>query len=139
MGFYVLLLRRLTRAIVKRTFPLAPSEGSGGRNWDVSGDILTTQLIGIPKVHLVAGPGFKRDISTSTTVNITNRRKVLLGTTIGAFMAVPLAWGRILFFIIAIIALSTFKIVFTFMALSGGRCPEALLTIGFFYTGYLLV
>jgi hypothetical protein len=125
-----MLPRRLTRAIVKRTFPLAPSEGSGGRYWDVSGDILTTQFMGIPKVHLVAGPGFKRDISTSTTVNTTNRCRVLLSTMVGAFMTVPLAWVRIPFSIIAIIALSTFKTVFAFMALSGGHYPEALLAIG---------
>ena len=120
MHLHVLLLRRLTRVIVKRTFPLAPSEGSGGRNWDVSGDILTTQLMGIPKVHLVASPGFKRDTSTSTTVNTTNRRRVLLGTMVGAFMAVPLAWGRIPVSVIVIIALSPLKIVFAFMAVSGG-------------------
>ena len=87
--------------------------------------------MGIPKVHLVAGLGFKRDISTSTTVNTTNRRRVLLGTMVGAFIAVPLAQGCILFSIFTIIALSTFKIVFAFMALSGGHCPEALLTIRF--------
>jgi len=45
-------------------------------------------------------------------------------------MAVPLAWGRILFPIIAVNALSTFKIVFLFMALSGGFCLKALFTIG---------
>src|SRR4051794_36999558 len=127
MRLQVLLPRRLTRAIVKRTFPLAPSEGSGGRNWDVPGDILTTQLMGIPKVHLVAGPDFKRDISTSTTLNTTNRRRVPLGIMVGAFMVVPLAWGRVPFSVIAIIALSPFKIVCVFMALSGGFCPEAFL------------
>jgi hypothetical protein len=36
--------------------------------------------MGIPMVHLVAGPGFKRDISTSTIVNTTNRRKIPRGT-----------------------------------------------------------
>jgi hypothetical protein len=86
--------------------------------------------MGIPKVHLVAGPGFKRDISTSTTVNTTNCRRVPLSTMVGAFMAVLLAWGCIPFSIITIIALSSFKIVFAFIALSGGFCPKALLTIG---------
>ena len=126
---YVLLLRRLMRVIVKRIFPLPLSKGSGGRNQDISGDILTTQLIDIPKVYLVASPGFKRDISTSTTLNTTNRRKILLNTIVGTFIVVLLAQSRILVSIIVIIVLSPLKIVFAFIAISGGQCPKDLLII----------
>lgn len=51
MRLHVLLPRCLTRAIVKRIFPLAPSEGSGGQYWeDGSGGISSRA------VARVAGP-----------------------------------------------------------------------------------
>jgi hypothetical protein len=84
------LLRRLTRAIVERTFPLAPSEGSVGRNWDVLGNIQATQLMGSSKVLLVAAPGFERDFSR-TILNSANRTRVPFVTVVGAFVVVPLA------------------------------------------------
>ena len=89
--------------------------------------------MGIPKVHLVASPGFKGDISTSTTLNTTNRRRILLGSMVGAFMVIQLAWGRIPFSVIAIIVLSTFKIVFTFMALRAATVLKPFSQLGFLH------
>src|SRR3982074_3702648 len=101
----MLLPRRLTRAIVERTFPLAPRESWVGRNWDVLGNIRATQLMGSSKVLLVAAPGFERDFSTRTILNIANRTRVPFVTMVGAFMVVPLACTLIPFSVMAKIAL----------------------------------
>jgi hypothetical protein len=128
VGFHGIPPRRLTIAIVKRTFSLPPSKGTSSRNWNVLSGIRTTQLMGYSNVLLVAAPGHEDDISTSAIWNLANRGRVPVAIVV-ALMDVPLGYILVPSTILTNITLPALELVLCFMSLAPALCNERLVVI----------
>jgi hypothetical protein len=127
VGFHGIPPRRLTIAIVKRTFSLTPNEGTSSRNWNVLSGIRTTQLMGYSNMLLVAAPGHE-DISTGAIWNLANRGRVPVAMVL-TLMGVPLGYILVLSTILTNITLPALKLVLYFISLAPALCSEHLVAI----------